>query len=789
MEIERLGKYEVIKPIGKGAAGTVWCARDPVIDRIVAIKTVKLEHQDAEHAEEVARFRREAQAAGRLSHPNIVAVYDYGEQGDLAYIVMEHVDGGSLKSRLDAGERLPLAQVARVMDELLAALAHAHEKGVVHRDIKPANMMLTASGQVKVTDFGIARIESSTMTQAGTVLGTPAYMSPEQFRGEPVDARTDIYSAGVVLYQLLTGDKPFEGNLTAIMHKVLNVEPPRPSEIAGSVPVAFDAVVRKAMAKRPAERFQSAAAFREAIAAAMREGETADPLLGLLGGAEAEATVVARPAAGQAAQPKPAPAPSPAATRRKGAPVGLIAGGAGALIAAGAAVFLLVGRGGEAPPPAPQAPVAQGPVSQAPVSQPPISQPSVASGPAAATTPIVPPPVALAPPPRVPDPTPPRQAEAQPTEPPQTFTVPPPTPFAAQQVPAIQPPAQPPQPAPPSPPRVDQAAPPAQPAPTTPPPIAQAAPTPLPAPAGSPPIAQQSPPPPASQPPTALAQPPATTPELPRAQAQPPPLPAPAPAPIPPAASIQPSPPAPQPRPPEQQPQQQIAAAPIGGALRAAISAAVADARCALIGGELEGQTRARLTGYAQAGSGEAALRLRLTSAGVPAGAIDWGVRGFEGPYCQALDLFRPYADAFGAPPSGLGLSLPGGRTRLVLGDLLTVNLTLPGFPAYLRVSYFTHDGEVVHLHPSPTDPARTFGPGVRIALGDPAAGGPRWEVGPPYGTEMIVAIASERPLFASPRPEAEQSDAYLAALAAALRSGTAGRVAAQVLMVDVAER
>jgi serine/threonine-protein kinase len=173
----------------------------------------------------------------------------------------------------------------------------------------------------------------------------------------------------------------------------------------------------------------------------------------------------------------------------------------------------------------------------------------------------------------------------------------------------------------------------------------------------------------------------------------------------------------------------------------------------------------------------------------VPSSAVDWGVRGFEGPYCGALDILRPHADAFGAVPSGLDVSLPGNRRRLVLGDLLTVNLALPRFPSYLRVSYFTHDGEVVHLHPTPADPARTFGPNVRIALGDPASGGPRWEIGPPYGTEMIVAVASERPLFAAARPEAEQSDDYLAALAAALRSGAGGRVAARVLMVEIAER
>jgi serine/threonine-protein kinase len=223
--------------------------------------------------------------------------------------------------------------------------------------------------------------------------------------------------------------------------------------------------------------------------------------------------------------------------------------------------------------------------------------------------------------------------------------------------------------------------------------------------------------------------------------------------------------------------------------MRAAIAGVLAEARCSLVTGTMEGENRARLTGYAQAGSGEAALRLRLASAGVPGSAIDWGVRGFEGPYCTALDTLRPHADAFGATPSGLDVSLPGNRRRLVLGDLLTVNLALPRFPSYLRVSYFTHDGEVVHLHPTPADPARAFGPNVRIALGDPASGGPRWEIGPPYGTEMIVAVASERPLFVAARPEAEQSDDYLAALAAALRGGTAGRVAARVLMVEIAER
>jgi serine/threonine-protein kinase len=760
MELERLGKYEIIKAIGKGAAGTVWRARDPVIDRIVAIKTVKLEAHDAEASEEIARFKREAQAAGRLSHPNIVAVYDYGEQGDLAYIVMEHVDGGSLKNRLDAGERLPLPQVARVMDELLAALAHAHEKGVVHRDIKPANMMLTKDGQVKVADFGIARIESSTMTQAGTVLGTPAYMSPEQFRGEPVDARTDLYSAGVVLYQLLTGDKPFEGNLTAIMHKVLTVEPPKPSEIATSVPVALDAVVRKAMAKRPGERFENATAFREALTAAMREGPAEDPLLGLLGRADSEATVVTRAAPAALHPAAPAAPPAQATPARKGAPLGLIAAGAGVAIAAAVAGVVLF-SGGETTPPVTPPPERPQPQAQAPA-------------PAPAPPP---PPVALAPPPRPPEPAP--------TAPPPTAAAPAPPPAPIQ--PSIQS-----SPQPPAPPPVAAAPPQASP-PATSLPALQPPPAPSPAPA-APPVAT-APTPQPSPPPAAVAPAPIVPPPFVPAPATPAPI-VQAPPPQPPAVTPS-APPAPWPPPAAQAPapaqpaapQQQLAAGPSAGAMAAAIAGVLAEARCSFVTGAMEGESRARLSGYAQAGSGEAALRLRLASAGVPASAVDWGVRGFEGPYCGALDILRPHADAFGAAPSGLDVSLPGNRRRLVLGDLLTVNLALPRFPSYLRVSYFTHDGEVVHLHPTPADPARAFGPHVRIALGDPASGGPRWEIGPPYGTEMIVAVASERPLFATSRPEAEQSDDYLAALATALRSGAGGRVAARVLMVEIAER
>jgi serine/threonine protein kinase len=277
--IETLGKYEIKRPLGRGAMGTVYEGWDPIITRRVAIKTVRLpDASDPDTDEALTRFRQEAQAAGRLNHPNIVGVFDYGETNDLAYIVMEFVDGASLKSVLDRHERFALADAVRIMEDLLAGLQFSHERGVVHRDIKPANVILTSRGQAKIADFGIARIESSSMTQAGAVLGTPAYMSPEQFMGQVVDARTDIYSSGALLYQLLTGERPFEGSMSAIMHKALNTDPPAPSQLSVTAPPSFDAVVRRAMAKRPEDRYRSATAFADAIRAALSDqAEPASP--------------------------------------------------------------------------------------------------------------------------------------------------------------------------------------------------------------------------------------------------------------------------------------------------------------------------------------------------------------------------------------------------------------------------------------------------------------------------------------------------------------------------------
>ncbi|MCG3186479.1 MAG: Serine/threonine-protein kinase PknD [Rhodocyclaceae bacterium] len=308
--------------------GVVYEGHDPGIDRRVAIKTLKREHLERSEADDVlARFAREAQAAGRLNHPGIVAIYDYGEDQGVAYIAMEYVEGRSLKDVLDASERFSLPAIMRIMEQVLSALDYSHGRGVVHRDIKPANIILLADGSIKVTDFGVARIESSTLTQAGTVLGTPAYMSPEQFMGQTVDGRSDIFSAGAMCYQLLTGEKPFTGGLTTIMHRVLKEIPPPPSELNVQVPRFVDAVIARAMAKRPDERYQTAGEFREALLAGMRDAKGVAP-----GIASDEATVVAGGGAVtvalardalcadpqpvdatmkiRASQPEPAPAPA-----------------------------------------------------------------------------------------------------------------------------------------------------------------------------------------------------------------------------------------------------------------------------------------------------------------------------------------------------------------------------------------------------------------------------------------------------------------------------------------------
>lgn len=276
-QLTKLGKYEIRRELGKGGMGIVYEGFDPYIQRAVAIKTVLMSSVDKSEAGEVfGRFRREAQAAGRLSHPRIVAIYEYSEDHDMAFIAMELIDGKELKDYFDDGVRFPIRESIDILMQLLDALNYSHRQGVVHRDIKPSNIFITARKQVKVADFGIAKIESSLLTQVGSVLGTPAYMSPEQFQGENVDRRSDLYSAGVILYQLLTGKRPFSGSTITIMHKVLNQQPVLPSAHNAEVPPALDEVVMRAMAKQPEERFQNANEFIAALKLAMRSTPAED---------------------------------------------------------------------------------------------------------------------------------------------------------------------------------------------------------------------------------------------------------------------------------------------------------------------------------------------------------------------------------------------------------------------------------------------------------------------------------------------------------------------------------
>jgi serine/threonine-protein kinase len=268
-ELSKLGRYELRRTLGRGAMGVVYEGYDPGLGRKVAIKTILQgpEADAAVAAEYAERFTREAKAAARLSHPNIVQVYDFGIESEVAYLVMEFVHGTELEAFFVQGERFDIADATRLMTELLDALDLAHDAGVVHRDIKPANIMVDEEGHAKLADFGVARVSDGTdVSQAGTMVGTPAYMSPEQIQGQKVDRRTDVFSAGVVLYQFLTGQKPFRGGgVYVLAKKILHDDPPVPSSLVESVSPGFDQVVARALAKHPSERYQTAREFSAAL--------------------------------------------------------------------------------------------------------------------------------------------------------------------------------------------------------------------------------------------------------------------------------------------------------------------------------------------------------------------------------------------------------------------------------------------------------------------------------------------------------------------------------------------
>jgi len=268
---ERFGKYPVSGILGRGAMGAVYKAFDPDIKRAVAIKTIRLDLlQDGSPAGSLAaRFRNEAQAAGRLAHPGIVAVYEFGQSDDCAFIAMEYVEGCNLREYFARKTAFEEADIVSIMVQLLEALGHAHERKVWHRDIKPSNLIIMSDGRLKIADFGIARIEATEMTQVFTVMGTPGYIPPEVYRGEAVDHRADIFAAGAVMYELLTGEPPFAGAAETAKFKVCNEDPaPVPADDRACGLAHFDPAVMKALAKTPDQRFQTAASFREALLAA-----------------------------------------------------------------------------------------------------------------------------------------------------------------------------------------------------------------------------------------------------------------------------------------------------------------------------------------------------------------------------------------------------------------------------------------------------------------------------------------------------------------------------------------
>jgi serine/threonine protein kinase len=256
----KVGRYEILGELGRGGMGVVYRAKDPLIGRTVAVKTIQLSEESTgmSHAQLVERFQNEARAAGLLTHPNIVVIHDVGESDGLYYITMELVNGKSLQTLLDSGEKFPLPRLLRIMEQICSALQFAHHQNVVHRDIKPANIMLSSDDFVKITDFGTAMIMQYGASRQTSTMGTPGYMSPEQIKGKVIDERTDIFSLGVMLYEMTTGQKPFHGqDIATVLYHILNEEPVPPHEVNPSIPLGVSSTILKALTKSPHLRYES----------------------------------------------------------------------------------------------------------------------------------------------------------------------------------------------------------------------------------------------------------------------------------------------------------------------------------------------------------------------------------------------------------------------------------------------------------------------------------------------------------------------------------------------------
>jgi serine/threonine-protein kinase len=347
----RFGRYEIQRVVGRGAMGIVYLAEDPVIGRQVAIKAIQAHAglDPKELAMRQERFEREFRSAGTLSHPNIVTVYDVGQEGSVSFIAMEYVPGESLEDVLKSGRVLSFKEIADLLGQIAAALDYAHERSIVHRDIKPANILLTVEGKPKITDFGVAKLTTTNMTTTGMIVGTPMYMAPEQITGRPVGPATDQFALAVILYELLTGERPFEAdNPTTVMYRIVHEQPVPPREVNGRLPEGLDGLVLRGLGKRPAERYASCSA----LAAAVRNKLGVAPDESAVLASEADATLFLQRSdleAGAPVQPR-----REVATKSGGGRWLWAAAAVGLAVVGGGVAWRMVGAGG-APEEAPAA--------------------------------------------------------------------------------------------------------------------------------------------------------------------------------------------------------------------------------------------------------------------------------------------------------------------------------------------------------------------------------------------------------------------------------------------------
>jgi eukaryotic-like serine/threonine-protein kinase len=372
--VKTIGRYEVLEELGHGAMGSVFKAHDPAMGRTVALKTILAAALAGDKGEEYrARFYREAHAAGKLAHPGIVPVFDVGEQEGTPFLVMEFVEGRTLSAAAWGGERFTLERSCEVGQQIAEALGYAHRKGVIHRDIKPANILMTSpeaygSERARITDFGVAKLTAGDMTSTGQLLGTPAFMPPEQYTGAQVDGRADLFSLGVILYSLVTGERPFTGDtMTAVSYKVVHTEPVPPRRLNPSIPLRLEEVILKCLAKNPAERFQTGDELAQELAAlrgvpitasAMRSAVAVRTVSGTDATVDssAEETAATRPWDVPLGVEPAATAPTAPAVAKGGLRVGALASIAAVVVAALAAGGWLLARRSNPPqPPVPAA--------------------------------------------------------------------------------------------------------------------------------------------------------------------------------------------------------------------------------------------------------------------------------------------------------------------------------------------------------------------------------------------------------------------------------------------------